>query len=188
MNPRTKLLIILVLFSVPTLASFMTFFLWKNPGTTSNYGVLYSPAVPLPPMAARIADGGDLDKAAREQGLRGKWLIVTVARGGCDVACEKNLYAMRQARLILGREMDRVARVVILEGGAPAEAVLQSSQGAAWIADAPREWRAVAASEPGTALFLVDPLGNAFLHYGSDPDIKLLVKDLKQVLKASQIG
>ncbi len=198
MNHRKKLLIIFVLFALPTAASFMTFFLGKAPTNTSNYGELLSPAVPLPPMNAALIDGAELKKDVREQGLRGKWLIVTLAAPGentvCNAVCEKNLYAARQARLALGRDMDRVARLVLIDGGGkPGDVLQQTYAGAAWVNDAPSAWRSVLASErkdkpTSGAIFLVDPLGNAFMRYGNDPDIKRLTQDIKQVLKASQIG
>src|SRR5882757_7586621 len=113
MNHRVKLLIIFVLFALPTAASFMTFFLGKAPANSSNYGELLTPAVPLPPLMAPanapLIDGAEIKPEFREQGLRGKWLIVTLAMPGdsgvCNAACEKNLYAMRQARLAQGRDM-----------------------------------------------------------------------------------
>lgn len=188
MSPRTKLLFIVVLFSIPTLASFLTFFLASAPGKTSNHGQLITPAVPLPPFTLPIVDGGDLTQTAREQGLRGKWLIVSVARGACGARCEQDAYALRQARLILGREMDRVARLVLIDGdGLPAESVRGAYAGTAWALRPPLAWKAVAEEGAGS-IYLVDPLGNAFLRYGDKPDIKGIAEDLKQVLKASQIG
>jgi hypothetical protein len=37
-------------------------------------------------------------------------------------------------------------------------------------------------------IFGVDPLGNVFIRYGADPDIKRMSRDFQRLLKASQIG
>jgi hypothetical protein len=37
-------------------------------------------------------------------------------------------------------------------------------------------------------IYGVDTLGNVFIRYDADPDIKRLTKDFQHVLKASQIG
>jgi hypothetical protein len=37
-------------------------------------------------------------------------------------------------------------------------------------------------------IYIVEPLGNVMLRFPVDPDPKGIMKDLKQLLKASQIG
>jgi hypothetical protein len=193
MTPRTKLAAMMVIFAVPTLASFAAFY-WFPPSKTSNYGELISPALPMPNLPPTMIDGSDAREEARALGLRGKWLFVTREGGACDAQCEKKLFAMRQTRLIIGREMDRVVRVVLVDDDvAPREEIVKRYQGTAWINKLPA-WLStlpVPASDvsQGRAFFYaVDPLGNVFMRYGIDADGKLMAKDLQRVLKASQIG
>ena len=40
--------------------------------------------------------------------LKGQWLLVSVAGGACDAACEQHLYLQRQLRESLGQDKDRV--------------------------------------------------------------------------------
>lgn len=194
MSPRTKLALMFTLFALPTLASFAAFYLFR-PTKTSNYGELISPVINLPRVSLNIADGTDAAANAREQGLRGKWLIVTRDSGACDATCEQKLFAMRQSRLIVGREMDRVVRVMLIDDDTrPSDELIERYQGTAWVSAKSLPWLAQFPIPPqdtskGRAYFYaVDPLGNIFMRYGADGDAKRIAKDLQQVLKASQIG
>ena len=194
MNARTKLVLIMVLFALPTLASFAAFYLF-TPTETSNYGELISPVVNLPQLTLSVADGSDALPGSGSQALRGKWLIVTRDSGACDGTCEQKLFAMRQLRLIVGQEMDRVVRVVLIDDDtAPSAEIIKRYQGTAWVSAKASPWLTkfpVPPQDPsnGKAFFYaVDPLGNIFMRYGADADTKLIAKDLRRVLKASQIG
>ncbi|MCY7387960.1 MAG: hypothetical protein LH481_07845 [Burkholderiales bacterium] len=187
-------MLMMVLFALPTLASFAAFFLFP-PTKTSNYGELISPVINLPQLSLNVADGADALPGSGSQGLRGKWLIVTRDSGQCGSECEQKLFAMRQSRLIIGREMDRVARVVLVEDdAAPTAELIKRYQGTVWVSAKSLPWLAKFPVPPqdasnGRAFFYaVDPLGNIFMRYGADADTKLIAKDLRQVLKASQIG
>ena len=83
MSPRMKLLLMMGLFALPTLASFAAFY-WFPPTKTSNYGELISPVINLPALPLSVLDGADAKRGEGEQGLRGKWLIVTRDSGGCE--------------------------------------------------------------------------------------------------------
>lgn len=194
MSPRTKLALMMALFALPTLASFTAFYLLP-PTKTSNYGQLISPVVNLPQLPLSVADGGDAPKNVIEQGLRGKWLLVTRDGGTCDTVCEQKLLAMRQSRLIVGRELDRVVRVVLIDDDdMPSELLMKRYQGTVWIMAKSLSWLTKLPSPPQSvgssraAIYAVDPLGNIFMQYAVDADAKLIAKDLQRVLKASQIG
>jgi hypothetical protein len=184
MSQRTKFLLLLSLFLLPTIASFIVFYLFP-PKRTTNYGELLSPIVTLPHAGAR--------QETAPAALRGKWLMLTRDSGACAEACRKKLYAMRQARLVLGREQDRVVRVVLVDDGVPPSAELQATyEGTIWITDKSHPWLAhlpVASDADARAhIYGVDTLGNVFIRYSADPDIRQLSNDFKKVLKASQIG
>jgi len=194
MSPRTKLVLMMVLFALPTLASFTAFYLFP-PTKTSNYGQLVSPVVNLPPFPSTGAEGGDAPKNVIEQGLRGKWLLATRDGGACGTVCEQKLLAMRQSRLIVGRELDRVVRVVLIDDDVmPSELMIKRYQGTVWVKAKSLPWLERLPLPPQgdgsgrNAIYAVDPLGNVFMLYGPDADAKLIAKDLRRVLKASQIG
>jgi hypothetical protein len=141
LTPRAKLLLLASLFVLPMLASMVAYRFFPPP-PTANYGELL-----LPPQAVSA------DFRARH-GER--WLLLAA----------RDLQAMRQVRLALGRDAPRVAIVV-----APAAELA----------------RAGAAIDEGH-IYLVDPHGNVMMRWPSDPDLKGMLGDLKRLLKASQIG
>ncbi len=189
MSQRGKFLLLLALFTLPTVASFVAFYFLPPPAATS-YGRLISPAIPLPEVALTRLDDtrDDLPPA-----LRGKWLIVTREQGACTERCHRKLVAMRQARLVLGRDQDRVLRVVLVEDDVkPEPRILKEYDGTIWVSAKALPWpNLLPAPKEGdrhAAIYGVDPLGNVFIQYNDAPDIKMMANDLRRVLKASQIG
>lgn len=198
MSPRTKFVLIFLLFSVPFVGSTLVFLFW-TPTTTSNYGLLLSPVVTLPEAKLGFIDQGAADKEVAERALRGKWLMLIRDSGHCEAACQKKLYTMRQSRLVLGREQDRVLRVVLVDDDVkPSQALLKEYAGTVWIAAKSAPWLAALAGEKKASIedvdngrnhiYGVDTIGNVFIRYGADPDIKRMTADFQRVLKASQIG
>jgi hypothetical protein len=86
-----------------------------------------------------------------------------------------------------GKEQERIARLVLLPGGAELPAGLLAEHPGLVVA---RTHGGVAAKFPAgpRSLYVVDPLGNLVLSWPDDPDIKGVAKDLTRLLKASRIG
>lgn len=192
MSQRTKFLLLVGLFMLPTAASFIVFYFFP-PEKSGNYGELVSPVIQLPaPGAVRFSpsptDTGD--------GLRGKWLLITRDSGACGAACRTKLFAMRQARLILGRDQDRVVLVILVDDEVvPAASLQKEFDGTVWLAAKSSPWLNILPLPAGATgrnarghIYAADPLGNLFMRYAAEPDIKRLSRDLQRVLKASQIG
>ena len=181
---RTLLLLTLVALA-PIIASYVAFY-WLAPTKRLNYGELLAPA-PAPALAGSALGGGPFALAE----LRGKWVLLIVGGPDCAAACEKALYATRQARTIQGREQDRVVRALLQPTGAatPPPALLAAQPGliAARIDPAALALLPQPVAD-GVAILLLDPRGNLVLRYGADPDIKRLANDLGRLLRTSQIG
>lgn len=193
-SPRTKFVLMFLLFAMPITLSYVMFFFWK-PTTTNNFGELISPVVLLPEEKFTVLDGKDAPPNAAAKAMRGKWLIVTRDSGTCDTACLSKLYTMRQARLLAGKELDRVARVMLIDDDVAPTASMQvdyagtafvSAKNSAWLGKLPRK------SDDTTNgrgyIYAVDPMGNLFMRYDAKEDIKELAADLRRVLKASKLG
>jgi len=178
---RRTLLAILLVGLAPVIASY-AFYYFAPRDAHANYGELL-PTRPAAELAGMTMDG----KAFRVADLRGRWVLIAAAPGGCDAQCLRKLYATRQARTMQGREQERVVRVwLVTDAAAPAAALLAEQQGLVVVRVDP----ATAAALPGGAarIALIDPLGNQVLAWPADPDIKGLARDLGRLLKASQIG
>ncbi len=125
----------------------------------------------MPAIAGTTPEGAPFAFAT----MRGRWVLLIVSPGACEAACERLLYATRQARTIQGREQDRVARVLLVADGAPpAPELLAQHPGLSVARVAPAALAALPAGPAG--IYIVDPLGNLVLHYSDDPDIKRLFR------------
>lgn len=185
LTPRSKFLLLLAVFVVPVVAAYLAYFGWRPAGHT-NYGDLIT-VTPLQQTAGTTHDGTPFDLKA----LQGKWVMVHVGPTSCDAACVNQLYLMRQIRITQGKEQSRIERLwVLTDSGSVAPSLLQEYPGM-------HVWRSAQAgfaeqfpAGDGRAshLYMVDPLGNLMLRFPARPDAKRMMKDLKLLLKASQIG
>jgi hypothetical protein len=185
---RFKALLVIAIFAVPIVASYLAYYVWQPKGGVTNYGELLKPVALPEDLALPGLDG----KPVALKSLRGKWVLLQVDSGACDAACEKKLYALRQVRLIQGREQDRVLRLWIISDAAPPRdgllngrydgtLVLRDSAGTL-ISKLPVK------TDVRDHIYIVDPHGNAMMRYDRDPDLRRMSKDLEKLLKASWIG
>ncbi len=191
MRSKTKQLQIIAvaaLFLVPVL---IAWFLYSGSAGTrfgqDAHGLLVDPPVELGEMT--LPAGGD---AGPEAQLTGRWSFLYLQQGTCEQACEEALIRMRQVRLALGKDADRVQRVFLpLEDDAGRDRLTGAFPGMAFVPqDSPGRaalQQRIGPRQPGEIL-LVDPLGNLILSYppGLDPDG--LFRDAKHLLRLSKIG
>jgi hypothetical protein len=98
---------------------------------------------------------------------------------------------MRQIRIAQGKGQSRIERVwVLTDAGAPVARLLEDHPGLlVWRPDSAAFVDQFAAPHSAADhIYVVDPLGNLMLRFPADPDPKGIMKDMKQLLKASQIG
>lgn len=185
MSPRTKLVLMFILFSSPIAASYIMFYFYK-PDTSINYGELMKVA-PLTDPALQNAD----NKPAKLSDLRGKWVMLSVDSGACGEACANKLYIMRQVRLVQGKHMDRVARVMLIDDAAALNPQSKTeyvdtnflrAQNSELLRQLPAQ------KLQRDHIYLIDPLGNLVLRYQRDPDPRKMIKDLIRLLNVSKIG
>lgn len=189
---RWMLILVLLVCASPLIASYFTYYVLK-PDKRNNYGTLIDQrAHPVPALATTTVDG----RPQSLQALQGKWIMLMTAPGACPQTCRQQLLAMRQLRLMQGKEMDRIERVWLITDRAPLDTiVMREFDGTHMLrADA----AAVAAwlpSEPGTTpadhLYLIDPLGHLMMRFPTDPQlqqVRKVYKDINKLLKASSVG
>ncbi len=157
----------------------------------NNYGQLIVPPDPLDYAGLNLLpqSPGKLDD------MKGRWLLVQVGWEGCGVPCTATLYKTRQSRLMMNKEISRIRRVLLLpvdRAGWRPEPQDQQDE-SLLIAGFSPDIRDKISRVTGNvlredALFLIDPLGNLILYYEPEFDPYGLVKDLRHLLKISQIG
>lgn len=182
------LYLLLAVCAAPVIASYLMYYVFPPSGRT-NYGDLIEPQRPMPDLVLQQLDGAPYDLRR----LRGSWLIVKVDAADCAEACRKQLWLMRQLRLMQGKNADRIERVFLVTDGAPLDAaLLRDIEGTHVLradrAELQRFLPATTAAPIETQLFLIDPIGNLMLRWPQAPDPSGMKRDLGKLLKASRIG
>lgn len=192
---RVQFLLLAVLFFTPFVSAWLLYFYLPEhrPTGTTNYGQLVTPLQELPKWALVKPDGG----ATTFEEQRGKWLLVQLAPADCDDKCMERVLLTRQVRTALDGERARVQRLLLVRDAATLAAleprlaaehpdlILRALEDAAAV-----DFGFFGKPQPG-ALYLVDPIGNYLMVYpdrGNQEDFKGLQKDLKKLLKLSQLG
>ena len=193
---RWVLLALAALFLAGIVASFVLVRSGWRPGTTRNYGELVQPARPIADVTLQDIEGRVLPFSE----LKGKWLLIYFGPAACLTPCTQNLYKMRQITLATGQEAHRVQPVFVITNDVALDVLrytLKDYPGTIALRGAPEAVRALASqfSVPaGDALngldrvYIVDPLGNLMMSYPADANPQGMLKDLRQLLRASHIG
>jgi hypothetical protein len=182
MSSRTKLLLVILVLTSPLFASYMAFYFWK-PTRSVNYGEL------LPTKLLLLEDLQNVGGASLE-GVKGKWVLLTVDSGNCDALCGEKLYLMRQVRMAQGKDMNRVARALVVDDRTlPNVEAMKSYEGTIVLKGGVRVVNQLYSTGGARShIFLIDPLGNLVLRYPANPDPKRMIKDLMRLLSVSSLG
>jgi hypothetical protein len=173
-EPRVKLLLLMALFASPALAAWLAYAYWQ-PDRFTNYGTLLPPqALGLPPL---LDEAGT---AVEWSGLRGSWVLLVTAPHNCEARCGHDSFLAHQVRLAQGREQGRIVRVFLGTGG---EGTWPHGDGAYRVT-----MRPLPVALAGGGLFLVDPLGRLMMAFPPRADGERVIRDLKQLLRASGAG
>lgn len=182
---RLQLLLIALVFIGPLILAAWLYFggTALQPEGRTNHGELLEPIV-------NIRDA--VPESPLHEHNDGHWLLVYPNEGVCDAACEFSLYTVRQSRLMLGKEMDRLGRVFLHGESLPDTVYLaEEHQGLVALSDSRinallNNKRPKAVSAGG--YYLVDPLGNLVMYFPPEIEPSDMVEDIKHLLKFSRIG
>lgn len=173
---RVKLIAIFSIAFVPLFVAYFGYFFLPQlaPQGKTNQGELI-----LPPVDAKSIN--------EELTANGTWQLILPVETSCDETCKELLYLSRQIVTGLGKNSDRVGRVM-LTTEVPEElgTFLDQEHGDLRVLDGDRSGLTGVYSSP--ALFLMDPNGNVMMYFTPDKAGKPMLKDLKHLLKISNIG
>ena len=193
---RSRILILIVV-AMSVIPFAIAWLMARNPewlsGKYTNHGQLI-----IPPVVTERSELTGFDTFSRENltQLNGHWVMINIIPGKeCNMDCLAAIHSSKQLRLMMGKDLTRIRRVVLLMKQ------VDPAQAAHWWADDLRLLRArpgMTLQEkilkirggkiPDGMLLLMDPFGNLMMQYepGFDPyDVKA---DLKRLLRISQIG
>jgi cytochrome oxidase Cu insertion factor (SCO1/SenC/PrrC family) len=161
------------------IAMVMYFNLWGVPNGRTNFGELLLPPNQL--EQTELVDEKEEPWSQEEADKR--WLIVYLTPQSCDQSCQETTHLLRQINVALGKEAHRVTRLLVQHKGQFSEQFKK---------DYPALIQLTSLSpgffKLGQGLYLVDPLGNIMMYYSTAFVGKELLKDLKKLLRNSNIG
>ena len=176
-------IIALVFFGPLIVASWMYMTGQLTPAGNTNHGALLEPIVNIATV---------LPETPLLLDATAPWQLIYVNGGECDAPCGEALHRLRQVRLMLGNDMDRLGRI-FLHGESPPDKVFLDDQHRGLITISDRslavlleEHRPKAQGAGG--IFLVDPLDNLIMYFAPEIDPGDIVDDLKHLLELSRIG
>ena len=179
---RIKLLVIISIAFVPIFTAYIVFLYFPEwlPDMTTNQGTLIQPPIVLHDI--EIESGR-------------KWVLLIPVDSSCDEVCQRVLYLSRQTHIALGKNTSRVQRVILTEGrlSAEFEDLLKEEHSEVKVIDigdntAVRLKSLIPNGLHHLIVFIMDPNGNVMMYYRPEQGGKPMLKDLKHLLKTSNIG
>ncbi len=182
---KLQLALIAAVFLGPLLVAAWLYFGGDNlvPEGRSNHGALLEPIVSL---------GAALPESPIHPLYDQSWVLVYANSGECGETCRAALYALRQSRLMLGKEMDRLKRVFLHGETAPDRVFLAAEHAGLMTVEDAGLARLLDNKKPEDlpegGYFLIDPLGNLVMYFRPDMVPSDMVDDIRHLLKLSRIG
>lgn len=182
---RLQLLLIAAAFLGPLLVAAWLYYRGAplQPEGRTNHGALLEPVISLHEALPSTAL---FDRAGAT------WILLYASDGPCERACRDALYTLRQSRLMLGKNMDRLRRV-FLHDETPLDTVFLAQEHAGLIVFEDADlYQLLLEREPANlpdgGYFLIDPLGNLVMYFRPDIDPSDMVDDISHLLRLSHIG
>jgi len=208
-HPGYMFLIILLLFFIPMGIAWILYKKHDGLGEgMTNNGHLITPsfsinAIKLFNNQGRLLDNRfppDNRSLSRQQTTNGRWLMLYLYPAPCKKVCQEGLYNMRQIRTATGKNRNRIERALLTYQGKKISLQLKKKlatkyAGTQHLTTPKRSFQKLFqkkvqtpyATSPGT-LYLVDPHGNIMMIYKTGANPTGIYKDIKRLLRASQIG
>ena len=164
---------------------------WLEKGT--NQGILITPPVIT---ETNEFSGFDAFSTKNMKELKGHWVLLNVLPNkDCNTVCQKAMHNTKQLRLMMNKDLTRIRRAVVIISDVDAEKAKK------WWIDDVRLIRVKPAISllnklktirkkgiPDGILLLMDPLGNLMMQYEPEFDPYEVKRDLRKLLRISQIG
>lgn len=187
-NPYTIWFVVFAFVAPAVLAYFMYFF--GDVRSFSNHGEILDPVVDIATL--KLTD--DKNVLIPEDKLRYKWKMISFVGANCDDACKQRLHDVRQIHKSLAKDQHRVIRMFVhLEPATKELNALISSEYSNAL-NVYGDEKTISSALGDTArireneTYIMDPIGNVMMRFTQDQPNRLFLKDLRKLLKVSQIG
>ena len=187
-NPYTIWFVVIAFVAPVVLAYLMYFF--GNVASFSNHGEILNPVVDIASFKLK----NEKDELIPKKELTYKWRLISFVGKNCDTACNARLYDVRQIHKSLGKNQHRVLRVIVHIEDASDELTNHIKQEYPNALNMFGDEKAISSALGESAqireneIYIMDPVGNVMMRFTQDQSKKDFLKDLKKLLKVSQIG
>ena len=190
-NPYTPWFVV-ISFVAPVVAAYALFFLGVTPPAFSNKGELLNPIIDVESF---VLTDDNQTQISRDEITEHKWHMIYFAESSCDDACNRILYNMRQINIAVGKNANRLQRLVVHldEPDEEFQALITKEYPDARHANANANTIEAALQGVGpqfrsNEVYIMDPLGNIMLRFTQKQSYKDVLHDLNKLFKVSQIG
>ena len=190
---RIQMLVLLLACASPVIASYFAYYVVKPEGGKTNFGTLVYPAQ-------------EFNKSWLDVPMQGKWtLLIARPASECrlqDQQCIEALFLMRQARVAVGRERNRVQLVWVNTDGKPVDSevlkIYDEQSAGLKVVTLPTDPKSRSEFEAwlnkegaGKDIQLLDPTPAKMMYFpvtNSPKEFSKLKKDLEKLLKLNHKG
>ena len=182
--------ILAIVFLAPMVAAYF----WV-PTRFVNYGELVVPPRPISNVPLARLSGESLNFSS----LKGKWTLLVLDSGFCSDICKKTVHSIHQIRHAQAKNSRRLQLALIVREYNDALGSFLAKYpdiigltGKANAIQSMIEQVSIDQSnqplERSGRVYVIDPAGNFMMYYKENADANLIWKDLRRLLKVSQMG
>ena len=189
MNPIIKnrliLIGIIMLFVTPIIASwylvFFTDYQRNNQGV--HHGMLVDPVIKVGDIEVKTLE----DDSLTQVGTRWTWVFFVEDR--CDDDCSKKLYKARQLRLALGKEIDKIDRLLVTKSKIDWSPFSEAYAGQKILESDMQDYEVLMNAFGShkqfnpNSIYLMDPYGFLMMQYSADAEPKGMIRDLERLIR-----
>ena len=182
---RLALVGIALMFFVPIFVSwYLVFFSdYKDGIKTVNNGVLISPIINLSNLDMKSFSDDKIYSQDRT------WILAFLIKQDCNKLCQENLYQIRQIRLAIGKDQDKLERLVLSKASLDWDNYKKEYPGQKYIDSSMINFVGIVSAFKSNlelksdSIYLIDPYGNLMMQYKNGTELTGIIKDIERLIR-----
>jgi len=182
---RLALVGIALMFFVPIFVSwYLVFFSdYKDGIKTVNNGVLISPIINLSNLDMKSFSDDKIYSQDRT------WILAFLIKQDCNKLCQENLYQIRQIRLAIGKDQDKLERLVLSKASLDWDNYKKEYPGQKYIDSSMINFDGIVSAFKSNlelksdSIYLIDPYGNLMMQYKNGTEPTGIIKDIERLIR-----
>lgn len=148
-----------------------------------SHGILLESAPLLAGLSMEPIEGGKGEPVR----FSGHWTLLYPGTPHCDSRCAEALYALRQVRIALGKDTNRLQRIYLVNDGQEPMGVDRGVHPDLLIVASSSTLQVLRELGGDHRFYLIDPAGRPVTAYGDDFEQRGLLEDVKHLLTFSNL-